>query len=88
MAKDYKDLVVGLDIGTAKIMVVVAEVMPDGELKLAGFGVATRFRMPDPLPFPPPSPSPISVAGVVNCGYGAFDMIHTPLGTKWLRTRH
>ena len=40
MAKDYKDLVVGLDIGTAKVMVVVAEVMPDGALKLAGFGVA------------------------------------------------
>ena len=40
MAKEYKDLVVGLDIGTAKVMVVVAEVMPGGELKLAGFGVA------------------------------------------------
>ena len=26
MAKEYKDLVVGLDIGTSKIMVVVAEV--------------------------------------------------------------
>jgi cell division protein FtsA len=33
-------LVVGLDIGTAKVMVVVAEVLPDGELKLAGLGVA------------------------------------------------
>ncbi|ROZ72654.1 cell division protein FtsA [Ramlibacter sp. WS9] len=40
MAKEYKDLVVGLDIGTAKIMVVVAEVMPGGELKLAGLGVS------------------------------------------------
>ena len=40
MAKEYKDLLVGLDIGTAKIMVVVAEVMPGGELKLAGLGVA------------------------------------------------
>jgi cell division protein FtsA len=40
MAKEYKDLVVGLDIGTAKVMAVVAEVMPDGELKLAGLGVA------------------------------------------------
>lgn len=40
MAKEYKDLVVGLDIGTAKVMAVVAEVMPGGELKLAGFGVA------------------------------------------------
>ena len=40
MAKEYKDLVVGLDIGTAKVMVVVAEVMPGGELKLAGLGVA------------------------------------------------
>ena len=40
MAKDNKELVVGLDIGTAKVMVVVAEVLPDGELKLAGLGVA------------------------------------------------
>ena len=40
MAREYKDLVVGLDIGTAKVMVVVAEVMPSGELKLAGLGVA------------------------------------------------
>ena len=40
MAKEYKDLVVGLDIGTAKVMAVVAEVLPDGELRLAGLGVA------------------------------------------------
>ena len=40
MAKDYKDLVVGVDIGTAKIMVVVAEVMPGGELRIAGLGSA------------------------------------------------
>jgi cell division protein FtsQ len=40
MPKDYKDLVVGLDIGTAKVMVVVAEVLANGELKLAGLGVA------------------------------------------------
>ncbi|MDO9611165.1 MAG: cell division protein FtsA [Serpentinimonas sp.] len=40
MPKDYKDIVVGLDIGTAKIMVVVAEVLPDGALKLAGLGVS------------------------------------------------
>ncbi|MES2938872.1 MAG: cell division protein FtsA [Pseudomonadota bacterium] len=38
MAKDYKELVVGLDIGTAKVMAVVAEMLPGGELKLAGFG--------------------------------------------------
>jgi cell division protein FtsA len=40
MAKEYKDLVVGLDIGTAKVMAVVAEVLQGGELKLAGLGVA------------------------------------------------
>ncbi|RVT86457.1 cell division protein FtsA [Inhella crocodyli] len=40
MAKEYKDLVVGLDIGTAKIMVVVGEVMPGGDLRLAGLGLA------------------------------------------------
>ena len=40
MAKDYKDLVVALDIGTAKVMAVVAEVLADGELRVAGLGVA------------------------------------------------
>ena len=40
MAKEYKDLVVGLDIGTAKVMAVVAEVVQGGELKLAGLGVS------------------------------------------------
>ncbi|MCY7370309.1 MAG: cell division protein FtsA [Polaromonas sp.] len=40
MAKEYKDLVVGLDIGTSKVMVVVAEIMSGGELKLAGLGIA------------------------------------------------
>lgn len=40
MAKEYKDLVIALDIGTAKVMVVVAEVMSGGELKLAGLGLA------------------------------------------------
>src|ERR1700754_2427666 len=40
MSKEYKALVVGLDIGTAKVMVVVAEVLPNGELKLAGLGIA------------------------------------------------
>jgi cell division protein FtsA len=40
MAKEYKDLVVGLDIGTAKVMVVVAEVLPGGELRVAGLGTA------------------------------------------------
>jgi cell division protein FtsA len=40
MAKDMKDLVVGLDIGTAKISVVVGEVLANGELKIAGLGFA------------------------------------------------
>ncbi|MBB1162253.1 cell division protein FtsA [Aquariibacter albus] len=40
MAKESKDLVVGLDIGTAKVMAVVAEVMPDGDLRVAGLGIA------------------------------------------------
>ena len=40
MAREYKDVVVGLDIGTSKIMAVVAEVLPNGQLKLAGLGVA------------------------------------------------
>ncbi|SHE38421.1 cell division protein FtsA [Lampropedia hyalina DSM 16112] len=40
MAREHTDVIVGLDIGTAKIMVVVAEVQADGQLRLAGFGMA------------------------------------------------
>jgi len=40
MAKEYKNLVVGLDIGTSKVMAVVAEMQLDGEMKIAGLGVA------------------------------------------------
>jgi cell division protein FtsA len=45
MAKEYKDLIVALDIGTAKVMAVVAEVQADGELRLAGLGVATSHGL-------------------------------------------
>lgn len=40
MPKEYKDLVVGLDIGTSKIMVLVAEITVDGQLIPAGVGYA------------------------------------------------
>ncbi len=40
MPREQKDLVFGLDIGTAKVMVVAAEVLPEGELRVAGLGVA------------------------------------------------
>ena len=39
-AREYKELVVGLDIGTSKVMAVVAEVLPDGALRVAGLGIA------------------------------------------------
>ena len=45
MAKEYKDLIVGLDIGTAKVMAVAAEVLPDGQLRLAGLGVASSHGL-------------------------------------------
>ena len=41
MAKEYKDLVVGLDIGTHKVMVVVGEIVAGGELRVAGLGVSS-----------------------------------------------
>ncbi|HOL37891.1 MAG TPA: cell division protein FtsA [Rubrivivax sp.] len=40
MAREYKDMVFGLDIGTIKVMVVAAEVLPEGGLRVAGLGVA------------------------------------------------
>jgi cell division protein FtsA len=45
MAREAKDLVVGLDIGTAKVMAVVGEVTPAGELRLAGLGVASAHGL-------------------------------------------
>ncbi|ANQ84027.1 cell division protein FtsA [Azoarcus olearius] len=38
MSKEYKELIVGLDIGTAKITCMVAEVRPDGRLNVVGLG--------------------------------------------------
>src|SRR5512138_1948028 len=38
MVKDAKNLIVGLDIGTSKIVAIVAEVMPEGELNIVGLG--------------------------------------------------
>ena len=45
MPKEYKDLVVGLDIGTAKVMAVVAEVLADGELRISGLGIASTHGL-------------------------------------------
>jgi cell division protein FtsA len=36
--KEDKNLIVGLDIGTSKIVALVAELQPDGELKVVGLG--------------------------------------------------
>ncbi|MDX9700525.1 MAG: cell division protein FtsA [Rhodocyclaceae bacterium] len=38
MSKEYKDLIVGLDIGTSKVTCMVAEVRPDGQLNVVGLG--------------------------------------------------
>ncbi len=40
MKTDSKDLVVGLDIGTSKVVVAVAEVLADGRFQLIGLGQA------------------------------------------------
>jgi cell division protein FtsA len=38
MTKDSKDLIIGLDIGTSKIVTVVAEIQPDGRYEVIGLG--------------------------------------------------
>jgi len=38
MAKETKNLIVGLDIGTSKVVALVAEVLPDGGLEVLGLG--------------------------------------------------
>jgi cell division protein FtsA len=37
-ARDQKNLIVGLDIGTSKIVAIVAEVLPEGRLEIIGMG--------------------------------------------------
>ncbi|MDR2173523.1 MAG: cell division protein FtsA [Burkholderiales bacterium] len=39
MAKEHQDLIVGLDIGTSKTMAIVAEMSPDQEIRVIGFGM-------------------------------------------------
>ena len=36
--KDENNLIVALDVGTSKIVVIVAELLPDGVLKIIGLG--------------------------------------------------
>ncbi|NOT16729.1 MAG: cell division protein FtsA [Sulfuriferula sp.] len=36
--KDKRDLIVGLDIGTSKVIAIVAEVSPEGDIKIVGMG--------------------------------------------------
>jgi cell division protein FtsA len=38
MVKEVKNVIVGLDIGTSKIVAIVAEVAPDGGLNIIGLG--------------------------------------------------
>jgi cell division protein FtsA len=40
--KDNKNLLVGLDIGTSKIVAIVADVQPDGRLEIIGMGRRRR----------------------------------------------
>jgi cell division protein FtsA len=38
MAKENKNLIVGLDIGTSKVVAMVAELLPDGRMEVIGMG--------------------------------------------------
>ena len=38
MSRDSKELIVGLDIGTTKIVALVAEINPEGRLNIIGMG--------------------------------------------------
>lgn len=43
--KENKNLVVGLDIGTSKIVVIVSEVKDDGSLEVIGMGMQPSSGM-------------------------------------------
>ena len=40
--REQKNLIVGLDIGTSKIVAIVAEVLADGRLEIIGMGSIHR----------------------------------------------
>ena len=37
-AKEEKNLIIGLDIGTSKVVAIVAELTPDGSMNVIGLG--------------------------------------------------
>ena len=43
MSKENKNLVVGLDIGTSKVVAIVAELLPDNRLNIIGMGLGPGF---------------------------------------------
>ena len=38
MARENKNLIVALDIGTSKVVAIVAELLPDGRMDIIGMG--------------------------------------------------
>ena len=44
MSKDYKDLLVALDIGTSKVVAIVAELKGEGHYEVIGLGVPKNKR--------------------------------------------
>ncbi|MCL4472235.1 MAG: cell division protein FtsA, partial [Gammaproteobacteria bacterium] len=36
--KEQKNLIVGLDIGTSKIVAIVGEILPEGRMEIIGMG--------------------------------------------------
>jgi hypothetical protein len=39
--KDDKQIIVGLDIGTSKVVAIVGELQDDGQIEVIGFGIAS-----------------------------------------------
>ena len=83
MAREYKDLVVGLDIGSHKVMAVEAEVMQDGELR-----VALAIEPADAAPCPSTSTTwqRTGSARAANAAIGLSFLISSIFHTR--RNRH
>src|SRR5690625_5969498 len=45
MTRDTKDLIVALDIGTSKVIAVVAEILPGGQFEVLGLGQHASLGM-------------------------------------------
>src|SRR5690625_5326312 len=65
MTRDTKDLIVALDIGTSKVIAVVAEILPGGQVEVVGLGQHASLGMRKGVV--------VNIESTVNCIQNALE---------------